>query len=213
MNQEISDSSKHSEPIFISLGEWCETAFQINRYTKNSEAYFFNWLITPNDSYKSIFLNDTEFFKPNNWEISENLIRVHDKGTGIFFQHEFEVIDKVKNHIDQNKVENHLPIAQSKFIFLKKKTLKAIESFRTIYLIRQEDFNNIDDALKRIQHIKEIFYPLNNNINIILTSREIKEEIQNGKYLILRNERSSSWQGSNESWDRVFNIALNNSKS
>jgi hypothetical protein len=208
MDESINESNVQHSPVFISLGEWCETAYQINRYMKTSEAYFFNWLITHNDTYKSIFLDDAEFFKPKNWEISEDLIRVKDKATGILFQHEFNVIDTINNFIDESKVDAHLPTALSKFKFLKNKTLSTIAKSKNIFLVRQEDFHSAEDASKRIDHIKELFLPLNKNINIILTSRRINKEITTGKYLILRNQFGSSWEGCDESWDRVFDLAL-----
>ena len=200
--------SNKEEPLFISLGTQCETAFQIKRYTRNNEAYFFDWLITRKDSYKSLFLNNNEIFKSNNWEISKDCLKVEDLSTKLLFQHEFKVINNTSNHIDPGSIENHLPSASAKFIYLKNKTLNAIKNTDNVYLVRKENFDNIELAWNRIRHIHELFSPLNKNINIILTSNRIKEEVMKGRFLIVKNKISSSWEGSNESWNRVFKLAL-----
>jgi hypothetical protein len=181
-------------PIFISLGQYCEVAYQIRRFTKNNEAYFFDWLVTPEDSYRSILLDDSEFFKQENWEICDGGIRLRDKSTRLLFQHEFDELNSDNHIIDESKVEDHLPVAFSKFIHLKNKTLNTIKDSKNIFLIRSVKYTSLSDAKKIMNDLKDTFIPINPKVNIVLVSSSIHEEIVDGRYFILKNLKCDTWQ-------------------
>jgi hypothetical protein len=190
---------------FISLGAFCDVAAQIRRFTKDEDALFFDWLITPSDSYKAIFYEDEYFFKKNNWEIIEpQKIALLDRGTNLRFQHEFQNM-KDENIIDSTKVDSHLSTAKEKFLYLKRKTLEVIKKNNQICLIRSENLAEKSEIISRINHIRSLFQPINQNIKVLLVSNNISynEKLSENNF-IFRMNKVSDWAGDNDSWDEVF---------
>jgi hypothetical protein len=205
----------NSFPLFISLGDSCQTAYQIRRFTKCNDAYFFDWLITSKDAIKSIYAKDDDFFISNNWELVEfksgsweiiekDGMTLRDKGTGLKFHHEFKRGES--GFIDESFVEQHLPTAKSKFIYLKNKTLNAIKNAETVYLFRWEWIQNEVNALERIADINRLFSQTNKNIKVIIASPVANKEIIDGNQLFIKINQTENWQGDDNSWNRLFSI-------
>lgn len=197
--------SKYLLPVYISLGAYCKTAFQIRRFTGNDEAYFFDWLITINNHFNSLFINDDVFFMDDNWEIIPDApFRLRDKGTGLIFQHEFNILDGDSKFIDPAKVKSHLSIAKNKFLHLKKKTIEKISSSSNVYLIRHENFSDLNAALSRLIEIEKLFLPINENIKLVLVSERINSDYGDGKFFVFKETLTDKWSGDNASWDHIF---------
>ncbi len=199
--------SKYSVPLYISLGAYCKTAFQIRRFTGNDESYFFDWLITLNDHFNSLFISDDDFFMPDNWEIiPDSPFRLRDKGTGLIFQHEFDILEGASKFIDPSKVEPHLSVAKAKFLYLRKKTLDKISSSSNVYLIRHENFSDINAALQRLIEIENLFLPINENIKFVLVSEHINSDYSDGNFFVFKEAVANKWSGDDASWDHIFRV-------
>ena len=192
---------------FVSLGEACVTAYQIRRFSSSDDAFFYDWVATTGDSFKGIFVDQSEFLKSQNWEIVDGGDRLLDKATQIRFRHEFPFNDPVIQHVDPDQVEQHLPIAREKFLYLRKKTIEKIKFSKNICLICYTEDSSYEYIDKKINEIINEFKSTNCNIKIIFASTGmIKEKIED-KFILLRVKKGNDWMGDDASWDRLFNIA------
>lgn len=196
--------------LYIGIGEICGTAFQIRRYTSNEEAYLFDWLVTPNDSFDFIAKPNDDFLVSGNWDIvglSDNPnIRVRDHFSGLLFQHEFA--RDAANRIDAARVEEHLPTAREKFVYLKNKTIEAIRNSPDCVLVRAENsLVTLDDAVARLNQIRAAFKPINPNVKIVLASSNFESEHQHPEFITIKLAHCDEWVGDPQSWQRLFLIA------
>ena len=199
---------------YISLGNLCQVAHQINRFTKIEWHYFFDSLVVDDYSYKSILQDIDLFFNIKNIKLinSETII---DLSTSLKFIHEFSLVENIKdfegrNVIDTGRIEEHLSTAKQKFTHLKEKTLKAIsDNSYDVFLIRKEDIRNQSDALKKINDIEATFKNINPTIKIVLLSNYCENEIVEKNYYYLNVKKSENWEGDDGSWNRVFEIINN----
>ncbi len=196
---------------YLSLGNLCEVAYQIDRFTKQEGHYFFDSLIVEDDSYKSILDDASNFFLPENWVLS-NSATLLDKESSLKFMHEFELLPGAKdpegrNVINAELIEAYLPIARQKFTYLKEKTLNIISDLSNeVFLIRREDIYNVTDALSRLNDIKSTFGHLNPRMKFVLLSNYCDEEVIEGDSFFLNISRANIWSEDNDSWDRIFEI-------
>lgn len=197
------DKDRKSLGIY-SLGEFCATAYQIRRYTGNQNAFFFDWLITHSDYFRSISLEIDTFFKSENWDIVDGGIRLRDLATGLLYQHEFPAKD---GQIEATLAEGHMDSARSKFEHLKEKTLSSMRNDDECLLIRAEnDIISVDQARERMMQIRGAFLPYNSNIKIVLASTGCIDEIEEEDRLFIGLKPGADWTGNDSSWDRLFQI-------
>lgn len=191
--------------LLLSLGYSCQVAYQIRRYTKKDDAFFYDWLISEHDSYKSLFVSDELIFCRNNWEITDlDGIRVLDKQTGLKYQHEFETIPGT-SIVDPNKVDAHLNSARSKSLHLKAKTIKAIADSKSVYMVRYESIQELEVAVERAKDIYSFFYSqCRNDLQVVIVSADLDRELITDDFLILKLKKSCNWEGDDHSYDRVF---------
>ncbi|WP_282376325.1 DUF1796 family putative cysteine peptidase [Pseudomonas sp. PS01302] len=201
---------------FFSLGSTCQTAHQIRRHTKDTSAYFFDWLISNNDSYKALLIDIDKQLKEENCRAIEVLetsiytgevenlgkIRVLDNVSGIEYQHEFPLLEN--NFIDESKIAEHLSTAKQKFTHLKNKTTERIKTSSAPVLVRYENFKDTAEALETAKVIKEIYREINPNIKVVITSCFLSEEAEDNDIFIYKIAKPSSWKGDDASWTRVF---------
>lgn len=206
MNAAAADGAS---PLFVSLGETCQTAYQIRRFSGRDDALLFDWLITPDDAYKSLLADDDAFFRPQNWELVERGgIRLRDKATDLRYQHEFAVLDPETHIIDADQVEAHLPTAKSKFLYLKRKTLQYIQKAPDVYLVRYERIKDWAEAIERAEDIRNHYLPLNPAIKVIVASPDLRKEIVSSDFFLCKIADSPDWSGDDASWDQMFKRVL-----
>lgn len=197
-----------SDILFVSLGETCQTAYQLGRLTRKHGSLFFDWLITPSSAYKSLTLDADAFFRTGNWElVDEGGIRLRDKGTDLRFQHEFPVVDNVSRIIDPARVEAHLEKAKSKFLHLRNKTVAAIRDSKRVCLVRYEWVATSRNARWRINDIRKHFSTLNPHVKIVIASPVIDAEELAEDHAIVKIREGKTWHGDNESWKRLLGLA------
>ncbi len=200
---------------YFSAGEACATAFQIRRCTNNEAAYFFDWLITPGESYGFIAKSNDGFLDPGNWEIVDDGLRLLDKYSGLKFQHEFKNVDDKPGNIDPNQVERHLPTARSKFLYLKNKLIIALKTQPRSVVIRAErGITSPEAAMERLVRLKRVFLPINPDLKFIIASAELSGgEVITPNAMFLRmlpppsHSGADAWKGNFDSWDRLFHLA------
>ena len=90
----------------ISIGHACQPANYIRSLTKQQEAYFFDWLVTPTDSFmkliehgpESLFYDRSQFVSID--EPGRKKATVTHKALGVIFYHEFPIGPKALNSFD-----------------------------------------------------------------------------------------------------------------
>lgn len=204
----MDSNSQKRFPLFVSIGNDCQAAHQVRRVTQWDSALFFDWLITPLESCRAIYMDDNLFFQTRNWEIVADGVRVRDKGTGLEYQHEFQVKDKASLEIDRELVESHLGIAKNKFLHLKYKTLNVIKSAQECYLIRKDVVEAPEEAAAISNDLLKLYLPLNKKIRIIIASENAQKEAFSSTHAFVKIKKGGTWTGDDPSWDRLFAMTI-----
>lgn len=208
---------------FFSIGSACQTAHQIRRFTKSNQAYFYDWLTSPDTSYKSIFLDDEGHFLESNCHavdkiefsfkqnkiVNRGKVHVVDDYSGLYYQHEFKVIEGT-SIVDESKISQHLPVAKSKFIYLKHKTINAIKNSEAPVLFRFQNVAQVNDAIALAKDIHNTYKILNPNVKVVIVSYLVDQEYaENDMIYVFPIKPGDTWKGNDDSWDYVFNKILN----
>jgi hypothetical protein len=102
---------------YISLGSYCETAFQIRRRRNVTQAHFFDWLVTPLESLMLVLENDFEgVFERENIHPTKDGQSVVDTSNGLLFHHEFTRNDQ--GLVTEEVIGREYRIKQAKVQFL-----------------------------------------------------------------------------------------------
>jgi hypothetical protein len=202
-----------NDKVYLSLGRRCNTAFQIRRYFHLEDAYFYDWLITPEESLKHFDDSFENFLMSGNWEIGQGGIRVIDKATKLEYQHEFPTVISTENPmpiVDGSKVEKNLEISRSKFLYLHTKTVNKIKNTNTPIFIRSQDsIKNIEDAKNIYAEISNVFNKYNFNSRYVICSSNLNQDFISDKFIALKMNPSVEWHGCNNSWNKLFEIVEN----
>lgn len=195
---------------FFSVGEYCGTAFQIQRHSGDATAYLFNWLVTPGRAFEAIGLDDAAWLQPANWELAgepgNEGIRVRDKASGLLYQHEFPT--GADGRVDADAVDGHLATAREKFIYLKHKTRAALTASRAGILVRSDHaLRTFADALASADRLRQAFLPLNPDLKLVIVSSQLDGEYGNPECLMLKVAPDPDWGGDDASWSRALALA------
>ncbi|SMC29741.1 hypothetical protein SAMN02745857_04081 [Andreprevotia lacus DSM 23236] len=202
---------------YFSVGEFCETAYQIRRHTGDQAAYFFDWLVSSPASLYCMCEPMGHFLEAGRWTLCDRDTRVLDLATGLRFQHEFDVLAEdmaraealaMPPRVDADRVEAHLPAAREKFRYLREKTRMAIMQASSCVLVRTEHgLTTPSQARIRVRQLQDIFLPFNPGLKIIITSSMAQQEVLGEDFIFARIGTGAEWYGDHASWDRVFALA------
>jgi hypothetical protein len=197
---------------YFSVGEYCATAHQIRRCTRNSEAYFFDWLVTRDNSFDFLCRSNGAFLQSMGWELVDGGIRLLDRYSGLVFQHEFKTSG---GEVDANLVEGHLNAAREKFLYLKDKFFVALKASHRGVIIRAENgIKSTEQAKKRLNELRETFRPINASLKFVIASTQLYQgEEFSSDHLFIRLDNpippngQDAWKGNDQSWNRLFELA------
>jgi len=192
--------------VYVSLGNSCSIAYNLNLYNLRKESYPFDWVRVAN-------LNNITSL------IENKFVDFLDINTFIFkeFSDKFEVNNKLGSYIYKNnyccfyhEFENR--IDQEKILYFKEKYKRRIERFlellssnKNIIFIREE-FGKIS-IIKINKFIKKL-YDFNPNINfkiILITNDSQLINIPNVKKYV-SNIQITNWKRPELNWMEIFNI-------
>jgi hypothetical protein len=210
---------------YFSVGEYCGPAEQIKKITSNQEHFFFDSLVTPLEALRFMNQANDHFLAEDNWKIvdwpsdgseGENTgIRLKDHYSGLLFQHEFETTPDYTsswgNSINANLVNTHLPIAKSKFIYLKNKFITQItqENSRIVILRCDNLIETLDQANATLRVLKEVFWKINPSIKFVIASEALTIEQFHDDHFIFKLQKSRDWMGDTNSYKSLIRKAEN----
>ena len=101
----------------VSLGGWCEPAWQIRKYTGEETAYFFDWLVSSAEAVVSLIENDFQHvFERHDLKLWKNGESVVDTSNGILFHHSFSRTDS--GLVDEKTIDEEYMAQKEKVSFL-----------------------------------------------------------------------------------------------
>lgn len=200
---------------YFSIGEYCATAHQIRRFTSNTESFFFDWLVTRGTAFQSIRLPSQSLLRSKEWEVVDNGLRLLDRNSGLLFQHEFKTIPGTSGIIDESTVELSLSDSRKKYIYLQEKMLNALKTTNRGVLIRAENGVRTKTQVDLLlEEMRDVFLLINKRLRFVIASVNLDiDEQYSPEFVLIKLQASkepnnpNSWQGDDQSWDRLFNIA------
>lgn len=192
-------------PPLVSLGSWCEPAWQMDRAFPGRAHHFFDWLVTP---YAALVrLLETDFaavFERANLSIEQDGHTVRDAATDILFHHAFS--RDADDRIRPETLDAEYPAARAKALHLLGRFRALAESGAPAVLVRLDwgaapEIAAVRDLLRRR-------WP-NHGFTLAWVQREIPDP---GVELpcVIRCQAAAAppgpndWAGLPEEWDRVF---------
>lgn len=186
----------------ISLGRACDIAHQIRRHFGQTEAYPFDWLITPFQGLiKTIDSDFGGFLSIDQLIIKDNY--VYGRDSDIIYYHDFE-------GVDASNLEKLLPEVREKYARRVDRWQKAISTGEPILFIRgyqNMSYGIIDesDAKSVYQSLLKTYPGVNAHI-LAQNTPEAKIEALRGEKIQIVNIAMppSGWSGDDVAWSEVF---------
>jgi hypothetical protein len=197
---------------FLSIGESCQTAYQIRRHCDINERYIFDWVISSPETISRVLLQTKpdDILKPENLQIVDNGVKLLDKGTLIRHQHDFKLDSERKHNLDM--INSELNVIRDKYIYLLEKTRQYIKKHKPILV-----YYDWSQRANNLSKVKDLRKSLSNHfgfdIKILFVSESLIENSKedDNSFLILSVDNSKlqdsnyRWRGCDDGWDKVFN--------
>lgn len=194
----------------ISLGNYCETAYQIRRLTGNEKAYFFDWLVTPADGLIIALESDfRQVFLRQNLELWHGGESIIDTATNILFHHDFS--RDVNGKISPETIDVEYPERRRKIEFLIERWNNDLREGTTLFVwadnVSECTFSRVACALKRqfpaaFHHFLLILSP-----DTPRFSTELGENVTLGP-AIAAPPGPEMWKGVDKAWDDTLGQVL-----
>ena len=189
----------------VSIGRYCQTAYQLRRFTNNTTASFFDWLGTPHDGLIRVLQRDfLDCFLLENLVLSEDGLGVVDQTNGIDFRHTFSN-PRYSHSIDLKIFALNYEVARQKADFLRLRWRKTIRRESTLY-VRQDSpsptqIRELYDALAMQASPNRI------GLLIVTPSSHPPAISLPDVYIESGPDLPTSpvdWKGTDEAWDRIL---------
>lgn len=196
----------------ISIGATCQVATHIRKQLQQTEAYYFDWLISPLPavifSIKSWF---DGILQPENLTYSDSRkIRLTDAANGLQYQHDFPVD---KDNPDPSRREEILPDFAVHISAVREKYLRRVNRMKAalsrqghILLIRYVQIADdlADEHRFAIVQAFQTQFP-SSRLTFLWASQLISEHkmLEDGNYMC-HLPKSDKWDGDSAGWSDVF---------
>lgn len=182
----------------VGLGGECQVAHQIRRLAPDSEAHYFDWLITPLDA--AIALIDNQFsqiLEQDHLEPEWNgdvLGKVVDTRYGIWYVHDGGMFEPA----DIDKMQN-------KYSYLRKKFLAMLaDDFNTTFIRSWHPVDPILDIRKGKLLLEKIQKWKPNSRLVFLHKDAELPRTRQGNFLTAYLPPSETWMGDNAAWEDLI---------
>jgi hypothetical protein len=187
----------------VSLGRACDIAYQIRRHFGQTEAYPFDWLITPIDGLIKIIRSDFSGFLDRDQLIVKDGQVVH-RDTDVIFVHDFE-------EAEVDKLDELLPAIAEKYARRIDRWRKVIHSHEPILFVRgsQSVGNGIlaDEDARSIYRALSKTYPRADIHLLAQNTPESHIETKSHGRIHMANvpmPTPFTWSGDDAAWSDVF---------
>ncbi|WP_202941822.1 DUF1796 family putative cysteine peptidase [Alteromonas macleodii] len=195
----------------MSIGESCQTAYQIRRFFGSDERYIFDWVISCPETIERVLIinNSDDILVPENLEVIGNGVRLLDKKTLIKHQHDFKLNGEHKHQLDS--VLNELDKVRSKYTYLLHKTKEYIQNTKPVLVFY--DWTGNKGNLKYIERLQRLLSAeFKYSIDMLFVTEapldNTKTENENIYCYTIDNSNvvgsSFRWRGCDASWDKIF---------
>jgi len=180
---------------FISLGSYCEVAYQIRKHTGVNHSHYFDWLVTPFNGLIYTLMSDFNCFNKQNLILSNCKAHVIDTETNIRYNHAFDTDGA--GHIPPDFKKQYAEI-KDKFNFLKQRFIDTIKDKNNQIYFARRQINSVEAKLL-IDFFQEK-YPKNNFQFIFINNCEFKLPIYQDKIISLTIPTDNDSLGDSEIW-------------
>jgi Putative papain-like cysteine peptidase (DUF1796) len=189
----------------VSLGRYCQTAYQIRRFTGDPIASYFDWIGTPHDGLVQTLQGEfRECFLLDNLSVTNDGLGVVDRRTGLDFRHAFSV-PRYSSRVDLKTFANEYETARKKETFLRLRWKKTIRHQHALY-IRQdtpsrEEILELYDVLANQARLNRIGLLVVAPPGYKLSINHSNVCIESGVDL---PTSPLDWRGNDYAWDRIL---------
>lgn len=195
----------------MSIGESCQTAYQIRRLFGSDERYIFDWVISCPETIGRVLIinNSNDILVPENLEIIGNGVHLFDKETLIKHQHDFKLNEEHKHQLDS--VLNELDEVRRKYTYLFHKTKNFIQNSKPVLVFY--DWTKNKGNLKYIEQLQRLLSAEFNFTIVILFVTEAlldKTETESENVYCYTIDNSNvvggkfMWRDCGASWGLIF---------
>lgn len=195
----------------LSFGCSCQPAKHIRTQLGQTEAYFFDWMISPLDATIRAIETDFEgILQPGNLAYSDHRrIRLRDAVNGLEYQHDFPVDrehpDPAKRDVILEGFDAHCDAVLDKYTRRKERTQAVIESGEPVMIVRYGQLAEelTPDARSRFVDVLRARHP-KADLTFLWASMLAQdfECVPNG--FICPLPHSTAWDGDPEGWRKAF---------
>jgi hypothetical protein len=187
--------------LVVSLGQACDTSFQIRRRFGQSHSHPFDWLITPFSGLTSLIESGFEgFLRPGS--VTQEHHYVLDKPTGAMFLHDFPDLAQFELHLDE---------VRSKYQRRIDRWNTAMHLGGRILFVRSQQYsdNNViyrENAKYLLQLLNAKYPKVDSHLLVVNPAQAGIEEVREANLSLLRITPPDPfvWSGSDAAWDRCF---------
>jgi hypothetical protein len=209
----------------ISLGQSCQTIYQINRHYKINYSNFFDKKRTTIELLTDLLNNDfKDIILPENLSVTADREHVWDKKYNFFIKHDF----RNEKGIIEDDFMNRFPVVKSKFDYLIGKFRQILDSNETCLFIYSRNrfiFRKYDDtrealelekALKnraprlkpKILFIDTFTDPVSGKFGDFSQALPYNFELEKNDHFFQNSRQPvqlERWKGSDLAWDHILN--------
>lgn len=183
---------------YLSFGANCQPAYQLRRITGQTEAYFFDWLVTHHDALIKVLTHGPDRLLERS-ELVNNGKTVLDDSTGLrFYAHDFSNT----NGIISPGFTTELASVRDKYMRRWQRTLELIRSCPNLCIVRLYLHCSDEEIRQQTTEIEGVVQQLSPTGAVsFLWVTTNASPLPNSASVATTPER---WQGDDMSWDRII---------
>jgi len=195
----------------VTLGGWCQCAYQVRRRFGLETAQIFDWWVTPTDSLVRLFAEDfAGLFQPENMLVVGNAESVMCAKYGVLHHHDFKrdplddkiVVEAVSAQCDENK---------KKYAFL----LSRLRELRgrvlfirhgTGYVQYRHQEETTTAAVNDLVRLLDEKLPALDGFDLLHLNVDLDAAARDPRVIMdaVDNHGDDSWNGSDAGWNAMF---------
>jgi hypothetical protein len=184
----------------LSLGYACDVAHQIRRILNQTEAYPFDWLLTPLDAIEKMIRTEfADFLHEANLRADEAC--VFDQSSGIRFLHDFTNLQNFHNELDGAKEKYHRRIARWLDLTRQKCPVLFVRSQKLHDRLPLIDY---EAARRLLDVIGRHYTSISPHLLVVQPEDSTIPDRRGEDVTMVKMPNSLLWSGDDERWDALL---------